>query len=121
MRRRAASDVRFAVCAVALALATVALTGCGADADSEIGTDPTDTVYIEYMAALTLSIEEGLSGDAAETRMAELGVEPLTREEIDEHVQRLSRDPVRWSRLEEQVQERLEELRREQRSPTTAP
>ena len=133
MRRRTAADVRRAVsitaraarcaaaCAVALALAAVTLTGCGADADTGTETDPMDAIYIEYMAALTLSIEEGLSGEAAEARIVELGVEPLSRDEIDGHVERLSRDPVMWSRLEEQVEERVEELRREQRSPTSVP
>ncbi len=124
MRRRVAADVRRPVsttaravaCAAALVLAVAALTGCAADASTETETDPMDTVYIEYMAALTLSIEEGLSGETAEARIAELGVEPLSRNEIDGHIQRLSRDPVRWSRLEEQVEERVEELRREVRT-----
>ena len=48
-------------------------------------------------------------------RLVELGAEPLSRDEVDGHVQRLSRDPIRWSRLEEQVEERAEELRREAR------
>ncbi len=129
MRRRVAADVRrvmstivsAAACAVALALAATTLTGCATDAGSEAETDPTDAVYIEYMAALALSIEEGLSGETAEARITELGVEPLSRDEIDGHIQRLSRDPVRWSLLEEQVEERVEELRRETRSPTSTP
>ncbi len=125
MRRRVTADVRHAVlatvCAAALVLTSVALTGCGTDANTESETVPEDEVYVEYMAALTFSIEEGLSGETAEARIAELGVEPLSRDEIDGHVQRLSCDPIRWSRLEERVEERVEELRREQRSPTSAP
>ena len=95
---------------------SLALTGCGAETSAESKADPMDAIYVEYMAALTLSIEEGLSGEAAEARISELGVEPLSREAVDELIQQVSRDPVRWSRLEERVGERVEELRRNERS-----
>lgn len=90
------------------------MAGCGS---SEISpeTEAADAVYVEYMAALQLAVDEGLAGEEAEARVVELGAEPLSRDEVDGHVQRLSRDPIRWSRLEEQVEERAEELRREAR------
>ncbi len=112
---------RLAACAAALVLAALALASCGGEASTESATDPMDAVYVEYMAALTISIEEGLSGEAAEERIADLGVRPLLRHEIDEQVQRLSSAPVRWSLLEEQVEARVEELRRDARHLTPAP
>ncbi len=106
--------------ALGLLVALVALAGCGNDPGAQSEQSSDDHAYVEYMAALTLAIEEGSSGSEAEARITELGVHPMSRDEIEEHAERLSRDPVRWSRLEEQVEERAEELRREERRSRAA-
>ncbi len=99
--------------------------GCAAPVAEDGAESPADSAYIAYMAALTVATEEGLSGAEAEERIAELGAGTVARQEIEDHIEQLRSDPVRWSMLEEQVAQRAEELRRRSRTadgaPTTTP
>ncbi|MCD4690059.1 hypothetical protein K8S17_01215 [bacterium] len=114
------NGVRTAAAMLAVLLTTT-FVGCGENTDGEPRMRPADNTYVEYMAALTLAIDEGLCGEDAAVRILELGSEPLTRDELDAHVERLSRDPVKWSRLEENVENRVEDLSREVRASDRTP
>ena len=46
------------------------------------GSAVTESEYVGFMAALTIALEEGLTGEAADSRVSELGVRVLSDNDI---------------------------------------
>ncbi|MCK4409949.1 MAG: hypothetical protein KAW67_07675, partial [Candidatus Eisenbacteria sp.] len=89
----AAPGVRTA--AAALALAVLMTGGCGPDGEagqpgapatpgSPTAPSMTAEDYVAHIAALTIAVEEGLSGQDAASRAIELGSKGHSREEVAE-------------------------------------
>jgi len=99
------------------ACVALALPGCGNETAPRPpgGETPlvTDTDYVEYVAALTVVLEEQLSGDPAAVRMDELGAPRLTRARVESFAVSLRSEPERWLRLTKRVDERVGEIREE--------
>jgi len=79
------------------------------------GSAVTESEYIGFMAALTIALEEGLTGEAADSRVSELGVRVLGNDDIEAALDGLRRDPVHWAEIERSVDERIELLREQSR------
>ncbi len=116
---RAAPGVRTA--AAALALAILIAGGCGPDeGTAESGapaatgstgaTSMTEQDYIAHIAALTIAVEEGLSGEDAASRAIELGSKGHSREEVEEFARTLRSHPKTWIEIEREVDRRISEL-----------
>lgn len=97
--------------AAAVTVLVVAGTGCG-PTESEGATGMTDEEYVAHVAALTVAVGEGLRGDAAIARAAELGGGTCTRAQMEEFAEELRLDPERWAALERLVDARIHELTR---------
>jgi len=108
--------------AAALALALLVTGGCGPDegaaepgapaANGSSGaTSMTEQDYIAHIAALTIAVEEGLSGEDAASRAIELGSRGHSREEVEEFVRALRSRPEAWLEIEREVDRRIGELR----------
>jgi hypothetical protein len=73
----------------------------------------TEEEFVEHVAALTVAVEDGLAGEQARDRAAELGGGSYTREEIDAFAEVLRADPERWAAVAERIDRRIAELRSE--------
>jgi U3 small nucleolar RNA-associated protein 14 len=114
MRRRIPAAVQAAACAGLIAVAAIG--GCdrasGLKEDQAARPAPmTEDEFVEQLAALTLAVEEGLTGEEARARAAELGETPFTREEMEAFADILADDPERWADVATRVDRRIEELR----------
>jgi hypothetical protein len=76
----------------------------------------TETDYVEYMAALTVALEEGRSGEDASARITELGATPFPREKVEAFVATLREDPERWAEITLKVDRRIAEQKAKGRS-----
>ena len=74
----------------------------------------TDEEYVAYVASLTVAVGEGLRGDAALEKAAELGGGTYTRAQVESFADELRLNPERWAALERLVDERMRELARGQ-------
>ena len=117
---RTAPGVRTA--AAALALAILITGGCGPDEGTAEPSAPvttgssgapsmTEQDYIAHIAALTIAVEEGLSGEDAASRAVELGSRGHSREEVKEFARALRSRPKTWLEIEREVDRRMGELR----------
>lgn len=108
--------------AAALALAILLTGGCGPDegtaepgapdtTGSSGATSMTEQDYIAHIAALTIAVEEGLSGEDAASRAIELGSRGHSREEVEEFARALRSHPKTWVEIEREVDRRIGELR----------
>ena len=77
----------------------------------------TGAEYVNTMAALTVALEEGRTGEDASARVVALGATPYTRGEIEAFVAPLRNDPERWAALTLEVDKRIGELKAQDRSP----
>jgi hypothetical protein len=124
IRRRIGSGGATAAILMA-ALAWSLSAGCGSDGRSEEAALPgtpamSEEDYVAYVAALTIAVEEGLSGEAASARIVELGGHAYTRREVEETAAALRERPETWLALEGEVDERIAELRQEIVQPGAA-
>ncbi len=71
----------------------------------------TEQDYIAHVAALTIAVEEGLSGQDAASRAIELGSKGHSREEVAEFALTLRSRPKTWVEIEREVDKRIVELR----------
>ena len=71
----------------------------------------TEEDYIAHVAALTVAVEEGLSGEEADQRAVELGSRGYSREQVEQFAARLSSRPHRWVEIEKEIDARAAELR----------
>jgi hypothetical protein len=105
------------ILAAAVVLAALAVAGCGrGDAPEEAApatASMTEEEYVVHMAALTIAVEEGLTGDAAAARAVELGSGGHSREEVEELAALLREHPERWLELEKEVDRKIVDLRSE--------
>jgi hypothetical protein len=120
-RRRATITRTRSRLAIALALLFTLANGCGGAPDpSESAGRPahgaSDGEFVEYVACLTLALQEGLRNPQATLRAQELGAPNLVRSDIEEHAARMGDDAERWVTLFDSIEERIGELRREQRA-----
>jgi hypothetical protein len=117
---RTAPGVRTA--AAVLALAVLIAGGCGPDGGTAEPGVPaatgssgalsmTEQDYIAHIAALTIAVEEGLSGEDAASRAIELGSRGHSREEVEEFARALRSRPNTWVEIEHEVDGRIGELR----------
>ncbi len=117
---RAPAGIRTA--AAALALAILMAGGCGPDegtaepgapaaTGSSVATSMTERDYVDHIAALTIAVEEGLSGKDAASRAIELGSRGHSREEVEEFARTLRSHPETWVEIEREVDIRIGELR----------
>jgi hypothetical protein len=67
----------------------------------------TEAEYIDEIAALTVAVDEGLSGVEARERAAELGGGKYTREEIEGFGETLKKRPERWIEVEKEIDARV--------------
>jgi hypothetical protein len=123
MRRRA-RRLLHGTCAAVVALTLAA--GCErapGPADDR-GAPPggmTEDEFVGQVAALTVAVEEGLTGEAARDRAADLGGGRHTRDEIDAYANLLRADPERWADVRERIDRRIEELRGRESVPSATP
>lgn len=75
----------------------------------------TEDEFVDHMAALTVAVEDGLKGEEARDRAADLGGGRYTRDEIEAFADRLRADPVRWAELAGRIDRRIDEIRSEER------
>lgn len=112
VRRSEARYLQLLVTALAIAACCA---GCGRDGDAGGETRGASGVserdYVSHVAALTVAVEEGLSGDAARERAVELGSPGLSRGQVEAFVDELRTEPERWVGVERRVDEMVEELR----------
>jgi len=71
----------------------------------------TEEDYIAHVAALTVAVEEGLSGEEADRRAVELGSRGYSREQVEQFAARLSSRPHRWVEIEKEIDARAAGLR----------
>ena len=114
MRRRIPRALQAAACAAVFTV--VAIGGCdgasGPREDQAAGpVSMTEDEFVEQLAALTVAVEEGLAGEEARARAAEVGQAPYTREEMETFARVLAADPERWAGLAARVDRRITELR----------
>jgi len=113
------SHRRRLVLAFACAAALIAHAGCGLDPAEPVerrspGDLPmTESQYVEFMAALNVALEEGLTGEDALERARELGATVFDRNDVEVFIDHLRETPADWSRVERRVEERIAELRTE--------
>ncbi len=118
---RAARGIR--TIAAAFALAVLMTGGCGPDgetgqpgAPAARGPSGTPSMtagdYVAHIAALTIAVEEGLSGHDAASRAIALGSKGHSREEVEEFARTLRSRPKTWVEIEREVDKRIVELRR---------
>jgi hypothetical protein len=124
MMRRTMLRLLQAAGAVAL-LSLLAAAGCGRASDPAGEVPPPATMnedeYVEHVAALTIAVEDGLSGEEARARVAELGAPLYAREEVEAFAEILRRDPERWADVAARLDVRIADLRRaEAGAPTEA-
>jgi hypothetical protein len=81
----------------------------------------TEDEFVDQVAALTVAVEEGLTGEAARDRAADLGGGRHTRDEIDAYANVLRADPERWAAVSERIDGRIEELRGRGAVPSATP
>jgi len=105
--------------AVAL-LGLACLLSCGCEPGSGDGapdtsgtTSMTESDYVAHIAALTVAVEEGLTGEDAAARAVELGGGGHSREEVEKLAARLRSRPRRWVELEGEIDVRIGELKNE--------
>jgi hypothetical protein len=115
MRRTARGLVQAGAVAGAL-LALASAPGCERPPepveDREIATAAmTEAEFVDHMAALTVAVGDGLTGEEARDRAAELGGAHYTREEIETFADLLRADPVKWAAIAERVDQRIAEIR----------
>ena len=67
--------------------------------------------YVAHIAALTIAVEEGLSGQDAASRAIALGSKGYSREEVEEFALALRSRPEMWVEIEREVDKRIVELR----------
>ena len=67
--------------------------------------------YVAHIAALTIAVEEGLSGEDAASRAIELGSKGHSREEVEEFAKTLRSRPRTWIEIEREVDRRIGEIR----------
>ncbi|MEA3409126.1 MAG: hypothetical protein U9Q95_02150 [Candidatus Eisenbacteria bacterium] len=105
-----------------LALAVLAVGGCGPDTGtgqpgapaatgSSAAGSMTEENYVAHIAALTIAVEEGLSGEDAVSRAIELGSKGHSREEVEEFAKTLRSRPRTWIEIEREVDRRIGEIR----------
>ena len=108
--------------AAALALVILITGGCGPDGGTAEPGVPaatgspdapsmTEQDYIAHIAALTIAVEEGLSGEEAASRAIELGSRGHSREEVEAFARALRSRPKTWVEIEREVDRRIGELR----------
>jgi hypothetical protein len=66
--------------------------------------------YVAHVAALTVAVEEGLTGEEAAARALELGSGGHSREEVEAFAATMRERPERWVELEKRVDLRIDEL-----------
>lgn len=113
MRRRIPAAVHAAACAGLIAVAAIGGCDRASGLKEEQGPGPapmTEDEFVEQLAALTLAVEEGLTGEEARSRAAQLGRTPFTREEMEAFAGILADDPERWADVAARVDRRIEEL-----------
>lgn len=71
----------------------------------------TEEDYIAHVAALTVAVEEGLSGEEAAQRAVELGSRGYSREQVEQFAAGLSSRPQRWIEIEKEIDARAARLR----------
>ena len=71
----------------------------------------TAEAYVAHVAALTIAVEEGLSGQDAASRAIALGSRGHSREEVEEFARTLRSRPETWVEIEREVDKRIAELR----------
>lgn len=104
-----------AACAAA-AIALLAAPGCDRASDlSEDHEVPAGTMtedeFVDHVAALTVAVEQGLVGDEARDRAAELAGSRYARDEIEAFADILRADPVRWAAVADRIDRRVADLR----------
>ena len=114
MRRGLPRLLQAATCAAAIAV--VAAAGCDRASDlsddQEIPAAPmSEDGFVEHMAALTLAVEDGLTGEEARGRAAELGAVLYARDEIEAFADILRADPERWAGVAVRIDRRIADLR----------
>lgn len=119
-RRTTATRVRSRL-AIALVLLFTLANGCGGAPDpsespGRQALEASDGEFVEYVACLTLALQEGLRNPQATLRALELGAPNLVRADIEEHAAGVGNDAERWVALFDSIEERVGELRREQRA-----
>lgn len=67
--------------------------------------------YVAHVAALTIAVEEGLSGQDAMSRAIELGSEGHSREEVERFALTLRSRPKTWVEIEREVDKKIIEIR----------
>lgn len=111
----------FAAAAITLVAALISCSSPENDQASEgltaNGSTITEAEYIDYISALTVALEEGLTGDAADLRISELGVKVLIDGEIELVLDGLRRDPIHWVEIERSIDERTKLMRRNGHRP----
>ena len=113
LRRRQGLALHIAAAALAVAAALIH-GGCGSgESSGGDASELTDDEYVAHVASLTVATGEGLRGDAARERAAELGGGTYTLEQLEAFAERLRLDPERWVALERLVDEEILELDRE--------
>ncbi len=120
--KRIRNTLRIPLTALAVA-AAIGLVSCGDPTDDPSpenataedvtidGSTVTEAEYINFMAALTIALEEGLTGEAADSRVSELGIRILDDDDIESALDGLRHDPVHWAEIERSVDEQIELLR----------
>lgn len=71
----------------------------------------TERDYVDHIAALTIAVEEGLSGQDAMSRAIELGSEGHSREEVERFALTLRSRPKTWVEIEREVDKKIIEIR----------
>jgi hypothetical protein len=113
-------------CAVSRAALAAALLICAAAGCEETAILPesarppasgmSDAEFVDYVACLTLALEEGLAHPEAALRAEALGARSFRRTEVEEYLAGLGADAERWVAVFESIDERIGELRREQKA-----
>jgi hypothetical protein len=110
MIRRRRTPGRLAASFVAACLALLLWAGCGRENERDgqrAHGAMTEAEYIAEVAALTVAVEEGLSGEAARERASELGGGDYKPEEIDAFAERLREHPQRWIEVDKEIDRRV--------------
>jgi len=102
---------------VLLAFASLLVSGCGQEGETDApdARTPrmTEADYVAHIAALTIAVEEGRTGQDAYARAIELGSKGYSREDVEEFATLLRARPQRWVEIEHEVDTRINELREE--------
>ena len=108
--------------AALLMLACLLAAGCGQEGGTggpggSAAPSMTESEYVAHIAALTIAVEEGRSGDAAYARAVELGSKGHSREDVEEFAALLRSRPQRWVEIEREIDTRIGELRNDPAGP----